>query len=274
MKTKTKVTAFIISFALMLGMFDGNEAFAKKGAFLSSKKLTVTKGKSKTLKVKNTKTKVKWEIVSGKENIFLKKKNKQTVTIKGKKQGTAKVQATVGKKKLTCTVSINNVKKTTAPEPVTPVYPDPITPIFPDPIATIPPSPIFSQSPSTTAPPLGSHEEDVAVLKKIIAQQRAQGATVSEDLDNTDEYQWRNGRLWGIFWLRKNLSGVLDMSGLYALVFLSCSDGKLSSLDVRDNAHLESLYCDSNQLSNLGVSNNVNLESLSLDHSQVSRHNY
>lgn len=267
---KTKVIALTLSLALMLGVLSGNVAFAEKGAFLSSKKLTISKNKSKTLKVKNTKAKVKWKIVSGKKNITIRKKGKTAVMVRGKSNGTSKVQANVGRKKLFCKVIVKNAKKTISPEPVTPVAPDPITPILPAPIVTVPPSPIFSQSPTATAPPLGSHEEDVAVLKKIIAQQRAQGATVSEDLNNDDEYKWdNNGRLWYIFWYKKNLSGILDMSGLYALKQLTCHDNNLSGLDVRDNQNLESLACNDNQLSSLDLSRNVNLKQLNCPGNQL-----
>ena len=267
---KTKIIALTLSLVLMLGVLSGNEAFAEKGAFLSSKKLTITKGKSKTLKVKNTKAKVKWKIVSGKKNITIRKKGKTAVMVRGKRNGTSKVQANVGRKKLFCKVIVKNAKKTISPEPVTPVAPDPITPILPAPIVTVPPSPIFSQSPTATASPLGSHEEDVAVLKKIIAQQRAQGATVSEDLNNDDEYKWdNNGRLWYIFWYKKNLSGILDMSGLYALKQLTCHDNNLSGLDVRDNQNLESLACNDNQLSSLDLSRNVNLKQLNCPGNQL-----
>ena len=81
------MTACLLSFALLLGMIPANEVSAAKKVSLSTKKLTVTKGKSKTLKVKNTKKKVKWKILSGKKYISLKKKGKVAVSVKGKKNG-------------------------------------------------------------------------------------------------------------------------------------------------------------------------------------------
>ena len=110
MRRKKQLTACLLAFALLLGMIPASEVSAAKKVSLSNKKLTVTKGKSKTLKVKNTKKKVKWKILSGKKYISLKKKGKVAVSVKGKKKGTAKVQATVGKKKLTCKVTVKNVK--------------------------------------------------------------------------------------------------------------------------------------------------------------------
>lgn len=98
MHIRCKLMAGILSFSLLLGMIPSTAVSAAKKVSLSTKKLTVTKGKSKTLKVKNAKKKVTWKIISGKKNIVVKKKGKTAVTILGKKKGTAKVQAKIGKK--------------------------------------------------------------------------------------------------------------------------------------------------------------------------------
>lgn len=111
MKMKRQLTACVLSVALCLSMLPASQASAAKKVSLSTKKLTVTKGKSKTLKVKNAKKKVAWKIISGKKYISLKKKGKTAVTIRGKKKGMAKVQAKIGKKKLKCTVTVKDVKK-------------------------------------------------------------------------------------------------------------------------------------------------------------------
>ena len=79
---------------------------AKKKVTLSAKKLAVNVGQSKKLKLKNNKKKVTWSVVSGKKCVTLKSKKKTGVTVKGKKAGKAKVQAKVGKKKYTCTVTV------------------------------------------------------------------------------------------------------------------------------------------------------------------------
>ena len=145
MRRKKQLTACLLAFALLLGMIPASEVSAAKKVSLSNKKLTVTKGKSKTLKVKNTKKKVKWKILSGKKYISLKKKGKVAVSVKGKK--TAKVQAMVGKKKLTCKVTVKNVKtsKTTPAPPVT-------------------------TTPSAT--PLANSTNDAEALKNLIAEQK------------------------------------------------------------------------------------------------------
>lgn len=81
MRTKRKLIVRFLSFALVLGMIPTACVSAAKKVSLSNKKISITKGKSKTIKVKNTKKKVTWKILSGKRYITLKKK------------GTAKVQA-------------------------------------------------------------------------------------------------------------------------------------------------------------------------------------
>ena len=55
MKMGSKAIAYILSFALLIGMVPVNEAEAGKKVALSSKKVTVQTGKSKTIKVKNAK---------------------------------------------------------------------------------------------------------------------------------------------------------------------------------------------------------------------------
>ena len=220
MRRKKQLTACLLAFALLLGMIPASEVSAAKKVSLSNKKLTVTKGKSKTLKVKNTKKKVKWKILSGKKYISLKKKGKVAVSVKGKKKGTAKVQAMVGKKKLTCKVTVKNVKtsKTTPAPPVT-------------------------TTPSAT--PLANSTNDAEALKNLIAEQKKQGASseLSEDIQNSKQYTWKNGRLVGIDW-RKELS----TEKFSALHYLYCNNNQLSSLDVTKNTKLldDAIRCDAN----------------------------
>ena len=198
MRRKKQLTACLLSFALLLGMIPASEVSAAKKVSLSNKKLTVTKGKSKTLKVKNTKKKVKWKILSGKKYISLKKKGKVAVSVKGKKKGTAKVQATVGKKKLTCKVTVKNVKtsKTTPAPPVTTTPSGTSTPSATTPSGTSTPS-ATTPANATNAP-----ENDAEALKNLIAEQKKQGASseLSEDIQNSEQYTWENGRLVGIDW--------------------------------------------------------------------------
>ena len=252
-------------------MIPASEVSAAKKVSLSNKKLTVTKGKSKTLKVKNTKKKVKWKILSGKKYISLKKKGKVAVSVKGKKKGTAKVQATVGKKKLTCKVTVKNVKtsKTTPAPPVT-------TPPYgtSTPSATTPAPPSGTSTPSATTPsgmstpsatPLANAtnapENDAEALKNLIAEQKKQGASseLSEDIQNSKQYTWKNGRLVGIDWRKVGLKGELSTEKFSALHYLYCNNNQLTSLDVTKNTALKTLQCYGNQLSRLDVTKNTKL---------------
>lgn len=44
------------------------------------------------------------------------------------------------------------------------------------------------------------NEQDVAVLQKIIATQSGKNTTISENLNDSKQYTWENGRLVGINW--------------------------------------------------------------------------
>ena len=238
MRRKKQLTACLLAFALLLGMIPASEVSAAKKVSLSNKKLTVTKGKSKTLKVKNTKKKVKWKILSGKKYISLKKKGKVAVSVKGKKKGTAKVQAMVGKKKLTCKVTVKNVKT----------------------------------SKTTPAPPLANSTNDAEALKNLIAEQKKQGASseLSEDIQNSKQYTWKNGRLVGIDWRKVELKGELSTEKFSALHYLYCNNNQLTSLDVTKNTALTYLSCSGNQLSSLDVTKNTALTTLSCSSNQFS----
>ena len=91
-------------------------AEAKSKVKLSTTRVSLNGGASKTIKIKGTKKKVKWSIVSGKKNIKLKNKKKTSVKVVGVKRGTAKVQAKLGKKKYICRVT---VRKSTPAKTIT-----------------------------------------------------------------------------------------------------------------------------------------------------------
>ena len=106
---------------------------------------------------------------------------------------------------------------------------------------------------------------DVAVLKKIIAEQKERGADVSEDLDS-DEYVWKEidgeKRLTEIFWDNKNLQGDISFVGLEKLVSIFCGLNHLIELNITKNTELTSLYCTSNNLKKLDISKNIKLKQL------------
>lgn len=102
--------SMIFFFSLVL-MPHTVEAKSAKAVRLDAKKITVSAGKSKRLKLLNNKKKTSWSIVSGKNSIQLKKKGKSGVTIVGKKAGKAVIRAKAGKKVYTCRVTVNSPQK-------------------------------------------------------------------------------------------------------------------------------------------------------------------
>ena len=72
---KKKLLAGILSLAMVIGMVPTAQVSAAKKISLSGTKLTVEKGKTKTLKVKGTTKKVTWKALSGKKYITPKAKN-------------------------------------------------------------------------------------------------------------------------------------------------------------------------------------------------------
>ena len=87
------------------------------------------------------------------------------------------------------------------------------------------------------------NEQDVELLKSIIKQQRALGATVSEDLDS-EEYSWNDmGRLRGINWYDKGVKGTLSLEGFDGLKYFYCEKNELTYLDISKNGRLESSRC-------------------------------
>lgn len=117
MRKKNLVTAVLVASMLVgsLGV-TSTPADAKSKIKLSTTRVSLNGGASKTIKIKGTKKKVKWSVVSGKKNIKLKNKKKTSVKVVGVKRGTAKVQAKLGKKKYICRVT---VRKSTPAKTIT-----------------------------------------------------------------------------------------------------------------------------------------------------------
>lgn len=106
-----KTMSYVMTAALLLGvsMPSSPAAAKKKAPKLSAKKVSISVGQKKTIKLKNGKKAV-WSIKSGKKVVSLSKKKKTSVVVKGKKAGKAVVLAKVGKKKLTCKVTVKAKK--------------------------------------------------------------------------------------------------------------------------------------------------------------------
>lgn len=107
-KSASVVLACSLVFGLSVSSADVAQA-AKKPK-LSSSKVTVVVKQTKTVKVKQTNKKVKWSVKTGKQYVTLTKVKKTSVGIKGKKAGTATVQAAVAGKKLICKVTVKRGK--------------------------------------------------------------------------------------------------------------------------------------------------------------------
>ena len=123
-KQVKKILSMVLAVAMVLTSYGvvANYAQAKSAPKLSSKSISITVKKTKTIKVKNSKKKAKWSIKKGSKYISLSKKKKSSVVVKGKKVGSAVVQAKIGSKKLTCKVKVVKAKAKAAPV-ATPVVP-------------------------------------------------------------------------------------------------------------------------------------------------------
>ena len=102
---KNRVLAAGLAIMMIVSLFAGTSVLATGKVSLSQSKVTVEVGKVKTIKVKNTKKNVSWEILSGKKNISV-AKNKNSIKITGKKKGKANLQAKIGDRKLTCRITV------------------------------------------------------------------------------------------------------------------------------------------------------------------------
>lgn len=123
---------------------------------LSKKSVTITKGKSVTLKLKGTKKKPKWS-TSNKKIATVSKKGK----VVGKKAGNAKITAKIGKKKYVCKV------KVTKPKPVPRPVPEPT----PQPIPSEPERPTYGDF-SYWVDETGQVEKGAIVISKYNGQDK------------------------------------------------------------------------------------------------------
>lgn len=120
-----KTMSYVMTAALLLGVLmpSSPAAAKKKTPKLSTKKVSISVGQKKTIKLKNGKKAV-WSIKSGKKVVSLLKKKKTSVVVKGKKAGSAVVLAKVGKKKLTCKVTVKAKKPAVTKAPAVTTAPN------------------------------------------------------------------------------------------------------------------------------------------------------
>lgn len=144
MRKNIKPLLVLLAFSLILSSIPGANASAAKKVSIT-KTAKVAAGKATKIKLKNNKKKVTWKVIKGQNIIKIKKKTKTYATIQAIKEGSAKVQAKIGKKKYTCNVTVK-AKTTTRPTGTSAVTEEP-TGI---PAATTKPT----GTPMTTATPI------------------------------------------------------------------------------------------------------------------------
>lgn len=236
MKTTKKIITSLVTGLLLLAECSVcNQPITTLAASAptTAKSLTIVEGKKKTINLRGAYIKSKQFKSSKKEIATVSKKG----VVTAKKAGNCNITVTVKylkaknskkilAKKLICNVT---VKRAQATWPVT---------------------------------GWNKNENEVNALKKIIAEQKTLGASVSEDLDST-EYDWSpDGKLTMINWDKKNLQGSLSLQDLPWLKYLYCNSNQLTGLNVSGNTVLTTLSCNGNQLTNLNVSGDTALTGL------------
>ena len=248
-KTVMKVMSLMLVLSMMIVVIPNVVSAAKKTKVaLNYKKVTLTAGKTKQLKVKgiSKKQKVKWSSSN---------KKVATVTNKGKikavKKGSAKVTAKVGKKKYVCKVTVNakavQVQKPTVTPTSTPVAPT----------ITVTPTPVDNRS-------------DREKLQGLIDELNKNGASVPTDLDDDWDYEWdEDGNLVIIRFYDKNISGILDVSIFKNLRYISCMENNITSLIVSGLENLNYIICEGNNITSLDLSGTKSLEQIRCERNNI-----
>ncbi len=282
------VTALTAAMAVSL-LSPAEPAAAAKKVKFNVKKLSLTVGKKKTLKIKNAKKKTKWSIKSGKDKIKLQKKKKASVVVAAKKAGSAKVQAKVGKKKYVCKVVVKakKVKNSTsaganANKPSATKNPSngqnnaatqpTNNPSKDNPSKDNPTNPTATPAADPDAPK--KNEQDVKKLQALIQTLNQKGADISTDLDDESVYHWnKEGRLTEIYWGEKEIIGaeMTDFNEFTALEILDINNNNISgTLYVGELANLKELKCYGNKIDKLVLDTNKNLHELDCHNNQIS----
>lgn len=195
MKKSRQMMAFFVIASMCATCFASPTTQAAAKPKLSTKNMTLKIGQTKKLSVKKSKKAVKWSVTSGKEAIKLKNKKKTSVAVVGVKQGTAKVQAKIGKTKYFCKVSVQDAKNKKTKKSQVPATTNPSAVVNP-PAATNPPAvvnppaatnpPAVVNPPAVTNPPAvptpdGSTETKINKLPENINEEDLQAAQQSQN---------------------------------------------------------------------------------------------
>lgn len=131
-------------------------------------------------------------------------------------------------------------------------------------------------NPDTTIPI--KNADDVAAITKIIQEQKALGALISEDLDNS-QYGWtfyqdsdtghKEYRLTRINWHDHLLQGDISFGGLSELSDVDISNNRIAGIDIRSNAKLSWLRCEYNNINQLDIKLNHLLISVRCNNNQI-----
>lgn len=167
MKQMKSVLARVLVAAMVLGMLpmgQASESGAAAKVKLSAKKLTITKGKTKKLSVKNAKKyKVSWKVKS-KKTATIKKSGKYAVKVTGKKAGKTTITCILKKgkknKKLTCKVVVES--KNAVPSTQTPKATPTSTPVV-----TPTTTPTATPTATPTLKPTATPDAEAPAMKEV-----------------------------------------------------------------------------------------------------------
>ena len=261
-RTIHKITTMALSASLVLSgaLLPGNSAEAAKKLSISKTSISLKKGDSETLKIKNLKKgqTVKWK--SSKPAVA---KVTKAGKVTAKKAGAATITAKVAKQTFQCKVTVkknkNSGNSTAAPS---------------------------TESNDTLK--IQKSDADINILETIIKQKTGRDAVnfgdddydakeeYYEDADEDNEgelafadlssdcYKWdNNGRLSEIDYDSfEFLTGDLDLSGLTALTSLNIYNTGITSLNISSNKNLTYLNIEHTSISGLDISNNELLHTL------------
>ena len=159
MKTRTgnllRIAALLIAVISAAAFMTVPQAFAKSSMKLSAKKITLTAGKSRILKLSGTSKKAKW-YVSGKKLVTVRAKGSKrhkAVVKAGKKAGTCYVKVKAGGKTVKCRVTVKAVpkKEEFKEKPLSETSEDLTSKITRDPVTGKDTDPFFTEAMTGTA---------------------------------------------------------------------------------------------------------------------------